>query len=92
MKNIGSVAAGGRYDNLVNMFDSKFQVPCVGLSIGVERLFSILEAKYMKTTGQHNQNLKFTQVFIASPHKGFIEERLKLCEQLWKHNIRVRIK
>ena len=31
---VGSVAAGGRYDNLVNMFDQRSKVPCVGLSIG----------------------------------------------------------
>ena len=35
---VGSVAAGGRYDNLVNMFDKRANVPCVGLSIG-EPLF-----------------------------------------------------
>lgn len=36
---IGSVAAGGRYDNLISTFTSK-EVPCVGLSIGVERIFA----------------------------------------------------
>lgn len=41
---IGSVAAGGRYDGLVAKFDPKGKkVPCVGVSIGVERIFSILE-------------------------------------------------
>lgn len=39
-----SVAGGGRYDELVAKFDSKgHKVPCVGLSIGVERIFSIIE-------------------------------------------------
>ena len=43
---VGSVAGGGRYDGLVGMFDPKGkQVPCVGVSIGIERIFSILEAK-----------------------------------------------
>lgn len=42
--NLGSVAAGGRYDGLVGMFDPNgHNVPCVGLSIGVERIFSIIE-------------------------------------------------
>ena len=37
---MGSVAGGGRYDNLVGMFDTTgAQVPCVGVSIGIERLF-----------------------------------------------------
>ncbi|XP_045432440.1 histidine--tRNA ligase, mitochondrial isoform X3 [Pipistrellus kuhlii] len=43
---VGSVAAGGRYDGLVGMFNPKgHKVPCVGLSIGVERIFSIVEQR-----------------------------------------------
>ena len=43
---VGSVAGGGRYDNLVGMFDPKNKkVPCVGVSIGIERLFAIMEQK-----------------------------------------------
>ena len=39
------MAGGGRYDKLVGMFDpKKREVPCVGVSIGIERLFSIMEA------------------------------------------------
>lgn len=41
---VGSVAGGGRYDGLVGMFDPKGRkVPCVGVSIGIERIFSIME-------------------------------------------------
>ncbi|RIB05875.1 hypothetical protein C2G38_2218462 [Gigaspora rosea] len=44
---MGSIAAGGRYDNPVGMFASnkKGNIPCVGASIGVERVFSILLQK-----------------------------------------------
>lgn len=43
---VGSVAGGGRYDGLVGMFDPKKKtVPCVGLSFGIERLFTIYEQK-----------------------------------------------
>lgn len=43
---VGSVAGGGRYDGLVGMFDPKARkVPCVGVSIGIERIFSIMEQK-----------------------------------------------
>lgn len=31
---VGSVAAGGRYDNLVGMFSGGSTIPCVGISIG----------------------------------------------------------
>lgn len=41
---VGSIAGGGRYDGLVGMFSSK-SIPAVGVSIGIERIFSILEEK-----------------------------------------------
>lgn len=46
---VGSVAGGGRYDDLVGMFDSKDRkVPCVGISFGIERLFAIIEQKHAR--------------------------------------------
>lgn len=43
---VGSIAAGGRYDNLVGMFTTGGTVvPCVGVSIGVERVLAIMENK-----------------------------------------------
>lgn len=39
---VGSIAAGGRYDNLIGMFGTK-QVPAVGVSLGIERVFTIME-------------------------------------------------
>lgn len=43
--NLGSIAGGGRYDELVGMFSNK-PIAAVGVSIGVERVFSILEEIY----------------------------------------------
>ncbi|GJD09847.1 Histidine--tRNA ligase, cytoplasmic [Galdieria sulphuraria] len=40
---LGSIGAGGRYDNLVDMFSSR-SVPCVGCSLGIERILTIFEA------------------------------------------------
>ena len=37
---------GCRYDKLVGMFSSK-DVPAVGVSIGIERIFNLLEDKVM---------------------------------------------
>lgn len=84
---IGSVAGGGRYDNLVGMFDSKGkQVPCVGVSIGVERVFAIIEAKNAanKTKVRTNE----VQVYVASAHKGLQEKRLEVLAKLWDGGIR----
>uniref|UniRef100_A0A2K6G1R2 histidine--tRNA ligase n=1 Tax=Propithecus coquereli TaxID=379532 RepID=A0A2K6G1R2_PROCO len=84
---MGSVAAGGRYDGLVGMFDPKgHNVPCVGLSIGVERIFSIVEQR-MKTSGESVRTTE-TQVFVATPQKNFLQERLKLIAELWDAGIK----
>uniref|UniRef100_A0ABI8ABP9 histidine--tRNA ligase n=1 Tax=Felis catus TaxID=9685 RepID=A0ABI8ABP9_FELCA len=88
--NVGSVAAGGRYDKLVGMFDPKgHKVPCVGLSIGVERIFSIVEQR-MKTFGQKIRTTE-TQVFVATPQKNFLHERLKLIAELWDAGIKAEL-
>ncbi|MGR3540218.1 MAG: histidine--tRNA ligase [Hasllibacter sp.] len=43
-RRFGSVAGGGRYDDLVKRFTGQ-AVPAVGVSIGVDRLLAALEAK-----------------------------------------------
>ncbi len=43
---VGSIGGGGRYDNLVSMFQEAGKVtPCVGVSVGIERVFTLMEAK-----------------------------------------------
>ena len=44
---VGSISAGGRYDELVGMFSGK-KIPAVGVSIGIERVFILLEEKFKK--------------------------------------------
>mmetsp|Transcript_11505 Transcript_11505/g.5780 ORF Transcript_11505/g.5780 Transcript_11505/m.5780 type:complete len:107 (+) Transcript_11505:241-561(+) len=43
-EDMGSVAGGGRYDNLIGMFANK-SIPSVGVAIGVERVLTLFEAK-----------------------------------------------
>ncbi|CAH1142443.1 unnamed protein product [Phyllotreta striolata] len=85
---VGSVAGGGRYDNLVGIFDAKNkQVPCVGVSIGVERLFTIMEAKQAQSGAK--QRTSEIEVFVATAQKNLLEERMKLCNELWKNGFKV---
>lgn len=80
-ESVGSVAAGGRYDNLVGMFDAKKRtVPCVGVSVGVERLFSVIEAQHARLRSQ--PRLVDTHVYVASAQKNLVEERMKICREL----------
>ncbi|WJX11445.1 histidine--tRNA ligase [Trifolium repens] len=59
---VGSIAAGGRYDNLIGMFGSK-QVPAVGVSLGIERVFVIKE-QIMKEKNQMARPTK-TEVLVS---------------------------
>lgn len=68
------------------MFSAKSrQVPCVGVSIGVERIFSVLEAKQAAAGGKIRTTE--VQVFVASAHKGLHEKRLKFLNLLWDAGI-----
>jgi histidyl-tRNA synthetase len=80
----GSIAAGGRYDGLVSLLADtpKWQVPCVGVSIGIERILAIMEKQL------EDKNYYPTQVLIASIGKGMTEERMKLLVELWESDIR----
>ncbi|CAB3999508.1 histidine--tRNA ligase, cytoplasmic-like isoform X2 [Paramuricea clavata] len=87
---VGSVAGGGRYDDLVGMFAAKGRkVPCVGVSIGIERIFAILEAK-AKASGSKQRTTK-TCVLVASGQKNFLEQRMKLVSKLWEDGIQAEI-
>ena len=86
---VGSVAAGGRYDRLVEKLHPKERrVPCVGLSIGVERIFAIKENQRDRTTKIKTIE---TEIFVASAEKNFLEQRMKLCDELWRNGFKVRI-
>ncbi|KAJ8281866.1 hypothetical protein COCON_G00043850 [Conger conger] len=87
---VGSVAGGGRYDGLVGMFDPKGRkVPCVGVSIGIERVFSIMEQK-AEASGERVRTTE-TQVMVASAQKNLLEERLKLATELWDAGVKAEV-
>ncbi|KAI8329469.1 histidyl-tRNA synthetase [Chlamydoabsidia padenii] len=87
---VGSIAAGGRYDNLVGMFsgtnkkgEPNLKIPCVGISIGVERVFSILMAKQQLADIKSNE----TQVYVISVGDSLLKERMELAKELWDQDI-----
>jgi len=81
---VGSVSGGGRYDNLVGMFSGNRTVPCVGFSIGVERIFSILLRKMKLEEVKANE----VQVYVCSVGKGLLTEKMKICKELWDNDIK----
>ena len=90
---VGSIAAGGRYDNLVGMFSEaaggrKDAVPCVGVSIGVERVYSIME---MKRRGREEKARgKETEVYVMNfGREGLLKERMSLAKLFRDNGIKV---
>ncbi|XP_061193113.1 histidine--tRNA ligase-like isoform X1 [Saccostrea echinata] len=84
---VGSVAGGGRYDGLVGIFDAKGKkVPCVGVSIGVERVFAIMESRAQASNTKTRTTE--TDVYVVSAQKNLVEERMKICKELWDADIK----
>ena len=82
---VGSISAGGRYDNLVGMFStSGQQTPCVGISIGIERVFTIMEKKAVE---RKLLSADETEVYIASIGANTLAHRMKIARCLWQADI-----
>lgn len=94
---VGSVAAGGRYDELVGMFSGRTQIPCVGISFGVDRIFSITKARMESASnGSTSTGIRNTEVdvyvmaFGGKGFDGFLKERMDVAKALWDAGIKVR--
>ena len=83
---IGSIAAGGRYDHLVGMFSGKSQVPCVGISFGVDRIFSIIKAQQAPSVRNTEVDV-YVMAFGGKGFTGLLKERMEVCRTLWEADI-----
>lgn len=81
---VGSISGGGRYDGLIGMFSGK-NIPSVGGSIGIERIFSILEEKALEAGDIRATE---TQILVSSMGKNLTAKRLEVCAQLWQAGIK----
>lgn len=90
---VGSVAAGGRYDELVGMFSGK-PIPCVGISFGVDRIFSITDARLNARLGEkHVIRPTEVDVFVMAfgggkDFTGLLPERMQITKTLWDAGIK----
>ncbi|KAL9102762.1 MAG: hypothetical protein Q9163_002124 [Psora crenata] len=89
---VGSVAAGGRYDELVGMFSGKSQIPCVGISFGVDRIFSItkarMEANKNASAVRSTEVDVFVMAFGGKGFTGLLRERMQVVRTLWDAGIK----
>ncbi|TVU17793.1 hypothetical protein EJB05_33850 [Eragrostis curvula] len=85
---VGSIAAGGRYDNLVGMFSGK-QVPAVGVSLGIERVFAIIEQQEK----EKDESIRPTETEVLVSILGKdLTLAAELVSQLWNAGIKAEFK
>lgn len=82
---VGSVGAGGRYDQLVGMFGTS-DIPCIGMSIGIERIFVLLEEKLSATHADVRENE--TEFVVATIGKNLLDAKLELLGWLWQQGFK----
>ena len=90
---VGSIAGGGRYDNLVSAFSSAAAgegkktagIPCVGASIGLDRIFAIVWPKWV----EKGMRSKETMAYVLAAGDGLLEERVQLVQELREAGIKV---
>ncbi len=93
---VGSIAAGGRYDNLVGMFAAAAAgegkkaagLPCVGVSIGLDRIFAIVWPKWV----ERGMRSKDTMAYVMAAGDGLLIDRVQLVQELREAGIKVRPK
>lgn len=76
-RSFGSVAGGGRYDDLVSRFTGQ-QVPATGASIGVDRLLAALQA-----LGKVEERAGLCPVLVA-----VVEKQYRATYQRWADQLR----
>lgn len=54
-----------RYDELVGQFSSK-TVPCVGVSVGVERVFTVLERQALKQAEELGAGIRESRTQVGA--------------------------
>ncbi len=69
------------------MFSGKTQVPCVGISFGIDRIFSILSASQRKD--RRNEVDVYVMAFGGKDFDGLLKERAQICTRLWDAGIKV---
>ena len=77
-----SISSGGRYDNLIGLY-SKSNLPAVGTSIGISRIFEILRSRAISKTQ--------AQVFIARIGPDSYDYSVSVAQKLRKAGIYVEL-
>ena len=86
VKEVGSLGGGGRYDRMYNKFDKSRNIPAIGGSFGLERLFYILEK-----IGPVSKSLDKPPCFVTFLGKEntapLQAKMMKIASILWQNKI-----
>jgi len=83
--NVGSVAGGGRYDNLIELLGGP-PTPATGISLGIDRLVEVLSEANMLPMAR-----TLTQAFVAYTNPSLKKEATAVAEKLRSEGIRVEV-
>ena len=85
-ENYGSICSGGRYDNLTEIY-TDIQIPGVGISIGITRLFFVLkEIGFLE-----NYTLENRLDYLISPIGNTLKECIEVNQALQRQGIKSEI-
>ena len=80
-KNIGSLAGGGRYDKLIELFGGR-PTPATGLSLGIERIIEVMKEEKIFDLPKTK-----VKVFVANVNDDVKGEAIKIANKLRKDGI-----
>lgn len=78
---IGSIAGGGRYDELIGIFSGR-KIPATGISLGVERIIAV-----MRERGMIKERKSKTKVFVAGVGEEVLGEVIRIVKLLREEGI-----
>jgi histidyl-tRNA synthetase len=78
---MGSIAGGGRYDKLIEIFGGK-QTPATGISLGIERIVQIMEEEKLFKLPKTK-----VKVFVANVDEKVKAEAIKISQKLRERGI-----
>jgi histidyl-tRNA synthetase len=78
---IGSVAGGGRYDRMIELFGG-IPTPATGISLGIERIVEI-----MKEDGMFDSERTKVMLFIANVDSALLPEAVKIARKMRKKGV-----
>ncbi|TAL48225.1 histidine--tRNA ligase, partial [archaeon] len=80
---VGTITAGGRYDNLIGQFGG-VSTPATGISLGIERIVQLVRENNLISIPK-------TRIFIANVNDKTMPDAIKIVQKLRKENVSCQI-